>query len=165
MHVVASALHRFLCGVVLCSIVLSLFPEGRMKELLRMFTGIFLSVILLSSIPSVKLPDFEGIKEDYLQQAQTAAADGENYTRQQYLKFIKQQLEAYILDIAHRNGCALTVRVEVDGDGYPVSVALWGNVSSDERKALEVIISEELGIAKEDQQWNGLQTRKRSAHS
>ena len=165
MGMLGNAVYRVLCSVIACSIILSLFPEGRMKELLRGFSGIFLTVILLSFLPGMKLPDLEGIGGDYFRQAQKAAAAGEDYARHQYREYIKQRLEAYILDTAKTIGCELRVHVEVDGNGCPVSAALWGDISPEERRELETILSEELGIAKEDQQWNGLQTRKRSAHS
>lgn len=150
-----NAVYRVACCVVLCSVVLSLFPEGKMKELLHTFFGIFLTVIFLSSVSGMELPDLKEFSADYLGQAQTAVSAGEDYTRYQYRELIKERLEAYILDIAESNGWHLTVHVEVDEDGCPVSAALRGEISSDERRTLESIISKDLGIAKEDQQWNG----------
>ena len=163
MGMLGNAVYRFLCCVILCGILCALFPDGKIKGLVRTFLGIFLTVILLSSFSVVELPDLEEIKGDYLQQAQTAAFAGEEYTRQQYRELIKQRVEAYILDTARQYGCALTVQVEVDGDGYPVSAVLWGDIMPAEQKKLETRIAEDLGIAKEDQHWNGLQTRKKSA--
>ena len=158
MGIVGSAVYRFVCCVILCGVLFSLVPDGRIKELLRTCFGIFLTVILLSVLSGVELSDLQSISWDYVQQAQSAADAGEAYARQQYREFIKQKLEAYILDIAKEYGCSLSVQVIVDAEGYPVSVTLWGDIATDERKKLEVVIAEELGIAKEDQQWNGLQT-------
>lgn len=163
MGMLGSAVYRFACCVVVSSILISLVPDGRMKELLHICFGIFLTVILLSVFSVVQLPDPEDIRTDYLQQAQSAADAGEAYARQQYREFIKQKLEAYILDIAKEWGCTLTVHVDVDEEGYPVSVTIWSDVTDNERKQLERYIAEELGISKEDQQWNGLQTRNDSA--
>lgn len=163
MGMLGNTVYRFLCCVILCGILFSLFPDGKMKGLLRTCFGIFLTVALLSSFAGVELPDFAILRENYQQQAKEAALTGEAYTRQQFREFIKAHLEAYILDTASQYGCALTVSVEVDGDGYPVSAALWGEVTPAEQKKLETVISEELGIAKEDQHWNGSQTRKNSA--
>ena len=163
MGALGSTAYRVVCGVVLCGIALSLFPEGRMKSMLHMACGLFLTVLLLTAISGVKLPEFEEFGGEFYEQAQAAAAAGEDYTRQQYRELIKQRLEAYILDIAHRKDCVLTVHVEVDGDGRPVSAVLQGNIPEEKRRELEEVIAEELGIAKEDQQWNGSQTRNQSA--
>ena len=159
MGMLGGAVYRFACCVVVCSILISLVPDGRMKELLHICFGIFLTVIFLNVFTVVQLPDLEDIRTDYRQQAQSAADAGEAYAQQQYREFIKQKLEAYILDIAKEWDCTLTVHVDVDSEGYPVSATLWGDVTDNEQKQLERYIAEELGIAKEDQQWNGLQTR------
>lgn len=163
MDMLGSAVYRFVCCVILCGILFSLVPDGRMKELLRSCFGIFLTVVLLSVLSVIKLPDPETIREDYQQQAQSAADAGEAYARQQYREFIKQELEAYILDIAKEYGCTLIAHVNVDDEGYPASAVLWGDITVEEQKKLEAVIAEDLGIAKEDQQWNGLQTPKDSA--
>lgn len=163
MSVLGSFTYRILCSVVLYSILSSLLPEGQIKKQLRIVFGIFLTMILLSSAVDFELPDFEGIKADFEHQAQTAVAAGEAYSLQQKQKIIKETLEAYILDKADTYGCRLTVRVEVNDDGYPESVYLWGKIPSDIQKKMESMLSEELGIAKEDQQWNGLHMENHSA--
>ncbi len=163
MSVLEDFIYRILCCVVLYSILSSLFPEGQIKRQLQIIFGIFLTVILLSSAVDYELPDFEGVMEDFLQQAQTASAAGEAYALQQRHNIIKETLEAYILDKADAYGCNLSVSIEVNDDGYPACVYLWGDIPSDKQRKMESMLSQELGIAKEDQQWNGLHMENHSA--
>ena len=153
---------RILCCALVCAVVLSLFPQGRVRNLLRTCAGIFLTILLLSPVTDMRLPSLDGISRNFLQQSRTAVAEGENYAHQQRCAIIKESLEAYILDKAGRLGCELSAAVEVDGEGYPVCVVLWGDVPDNTRKQLEAMLWEELGIAKEDQQWNGSQTKQQS---
>lgn len=153
---------RILCCVLFCGVVLSVFPQGSVKNLLRTCTGIFLTILLLSPVTDMRLPSLDGISQNYLQQSRTAVAEGEDYARRQRCAFIKESLEAYILDKAGKLGCELSAAVEVDEEGYPVCVVLWGDIPDNTRKKLEAMLWEELGIAKEDQQWNGSQTKQQS---
>lgn len=146
---------RLLCCAVVCGILLSLFPEGRMKGLFRLFAGIFLTVTLLRPEFPVSVPELTEIGSDYLKQGRAAAAEGEMEARQQRHRYIKETLEAYILDKAEAIGCRLSVQVELDRDGCPEQVILSGKISGEDRRKLERILTEELGIAKEEQHWNG----------
>ena len=158
-----SYVFRILCCAAVCGIALSLFPDGRMKAMVRLFAGIFLTITVLRPGMALELPDLEGWVAEYRRQGRSAAAAGEDYAAQQRHQFIKDGLEAYILDKAASLGCTLTVRVVLDGEGYPAGVVLTGNVTEEGRRELEALLQEELGIAKEDQQWNGQQTPPPSA--
>ena len=63
--------------------------------------------------------------------------------------------EAYILEIAGQLSASVTVEVSVGGDSIPVpqSVRLDGAVTPYAKSRLQTIISEELGISKENQIW------------
>lgn len=157
MEGLGSYVFRILCCGAVCGIALSLFPDGRMKAMVRLFAGIFLTITVLRPGMVLELPDLEGWVEAYRQQGAHASAAGEDYGRQQKHQFIKNGLEAYILDKAASLGCALTVRIVLDEEGYPAGVVLTGDVSGEGRRELEAFLQDELGIAKEDQQWNGQQ--------
>lgn len=150
-----SYVFRVLCCALICGICLALFPEGRMKGLLQLFSGILLILTLLRPGVSLELPDLEGLMWEYRYQAQSAAAAGEDYARYQRRKFIKEALEAYILDKGSALGCHLSVEVVLDGEGYPSKVLLSGYATAQARRELETLLQQELGIAKEAQQWIG----------
>lgn len=146
---------RLLCTSVLCTLLLSLFPEGKMKGILRLFAGMILTVTLLRPGFEIPLKELTDMGSSCLQQGRAAAAEGLAQAGQQQYRFIKETLEAYILDKAKALGCTISVRVELDGDGIPERAILSGSIAGEERRELERILTEELGIAKEEQQWNG----------
>lgn len=156
MTLIGNYVFRLLCCAVLCSIVIVLFPEGRMKELVRTCTGVFLMVVLLSPVLKLKLPDINNAPlEEFFEQGKAASSAGEEYRILQRQKIIKEYLEAYIMDKGSSLVQDLSVYVEVDTQGVPTCVDLYGTCSYDEQRKMTVILEEELGIAKEDQRWNG----------
>lgn len=154
---VENAVMRILCCTIMCVVVFSLFPDGKMKGVLRVAAGITLTITLLAPVSDLKLPDLEALGEDYLRQGSAATAVGEDYAGMCRQEFIKKEIEAYILDKADVLSCELSAAVEVNAEGYPISIVLWGDVSESQRRKLEDILWKDLGIAKEDQQWNGSQ--------
>ena len=61
------------------------------------------------------------------------------------------------MDKARLLGCSLEVTVSVSEAEVPVpeSVQITGNISASARRELEIVLSQELGISKENQQWIG----------
>ena len=157
MNLFGNYIFRILCCAVLCSIVIILFPEGKMKELVRTCTGIVLTVVLLSPAVKCKLPDMDAPLEEFYEQGKTVASAGGDYAIWQRQKIIKETLEAYIIDKGSSMIQDLYVCVEVDTQGIPTGVDLYGSYSHDEKQKMTMILEEELGIAKEDQRWNGQQ--------
>ena len=54
-------------------------------------------------------------------------------------------------------GADITVSVSIANKGtqIPVSAEIHGNVSAYTRECIEKILNDDLGIARENQQWNG----------
>jgi hypothetical protein len=77
-------------------------------------------------------------------------------TNQLLSDLISQQAEAYILDKAQELGMQLTVQVTTQvSDTYPVpwQVRLTGQWDQAGREALTQMISQELGVPEERQEW------------
>lgn len=142
-------------GAVICSILLSLLQEGTGQQLLRIVCGVYLSVTALLPLTGWSLPELEGILRDHVPEAEAAATMGEDMAFQQRQVLIKQELEAYLLDKAAGMDAKITPEVFLDETGTPVSIRISGAVSAPVQAALETVISQELGIAKEDQKWTG----------
>ena len=106
------ALRQYVISVVaaamLCGIVVRLFPNGSGKQVGKLICGLFLAYTVLSPISRVdfsKLPDFS---LRYMDDAEDAAAMGENLARDSMADIIKEETEAYILDkAASTRTCAL----------------------------------------------------------
>lgn len=146
-------------AALISGILLSLFPEGTMRTLLRLVCGTVLAVTALAPLTDLKLPDLDSVMQDYLPEGQAASDLGEDMARAERQELIKLGLEAYILDKAEAAGCQVLPTVTLDGEGNPVSVILTGEVTTSQRQQLEEVITKDLGIPKEDQQWTGKTAR------
>lgn len=124
------------------------------SALIRLMGGLFLAFTVISA--GTKL-DFTGIS-DFFQQFEmdglAASASGENLAREEMDAIIKSEVESYILDKARDLQGELTVEVTLR-DSIPVGARLQGNISPYGRARLEDMMEEDLGIAKEAQQWIG----------
>ena len=153
------ALRQYVISVVaaamLCGIVVRLFPNGSGKQVGKLICGLFLAYTVLSPISRVdfsNLPDFSlGCMDD----AKDAAAMGENLARDSMADIIKEETEAYILDKAEAYQAQITADVSLTPDGLPESVTYTGAPSDEIRQLLENMVTEDLGIPKENQRWSG----------
>lgn len=99
-----------------------------------------------------KLPDFSLRCMD---DAEDAAAMGENLARDSMADIIKEETEAYILDKAADLHANLRVEVAVGEDNLPAAVTISGEASPYARRQIQAMIANDLGISKENQKWIG----------
>ena len=153
---------EYLLGVtaaaLFCGIVRILLPgKGTVAAVVRVLLGVTMMLAVLRPWASVRLDGlFEwsnGIQTD----AQSIVADAENSALQTLRTRIKQDCEAYILAKAESLGAQIEVSVEVSEDTppAPIMVTLSGAVSPYAKQTLSSMLSEELGIHREGQQWVG----------
>ena len=83
---------------------------------------------------------------------QEGVAVSKNYTAD----IIKTQTEAYILDKATRMGLEISVEVELNEDNgsIPCRSKITGVLSPYAKEALGSYLEDNLGISKENQDWN-----------
>ena len=144
-------------SAIVCSLVNVFLKNFKTKEIGRMICGIVLTISVLR--PAV---NWQKIKiEDYImfysEEAHEAAALGKEFSYRAMSDIIKLETETYILDKATDLGVAITVSVTTadSGEPVPVSVTISGQVPTYARAILEKTIEDDLGIAKENQQWHG----------
>lgn len=87
--------------------------------------------------------------------AEDAAAMGENLARDSMADIIKEETEAYILDKAADLHANLRVEVAVGEDNLPAAVTISGEASPYARRQIQAMIANDLGISKENQKWIG----------
>ena len=140
-------------AALLGGILLSCVPEGSGRNILRLVCGILLTVTALKPLGQLRLPNLDALSLEYRQQADAAAAMGQEMARQEAQEGIRKALEAYILDKAAELGMEITPEVFLDETGIPVSVRLEGYVTSGTRQKIQTIITNDLGIPGEAQEW------------
>ena len=122
-----------------------------------MVSGLFLCIIAVSPMADLDLSYLTDFVETFEESAQTAVAVGTSMADDALRQIIKTETEAYILDKAAQFDLQLDVQVALTDDVMPVpeSVQLTGLVSPYVKSRLLILISNDLGIPKEQQLWTG----------
>ena len=150
-------LRTWLFGLTAVSALLalaeSLVTQEGIRRVLRLAGGVLMILVLLQPVVRMDLGDLR-FSPDALRQE--AEALEEEYARQQEAALetgIEEELASYIWDKAQALGleCRASVTVETGADGVPMprSVTVTGDYSEE----LSGIIASDLGIPREDQNW------------
>ncbi len=141
---------------VICAIVKHIIGDKNFSAgIIKVVCGIFMAVTVLAPIVNIRLKNIENIFEEYQISGQTASKQGVIMANEAMEDIIKQQTEAYVWNEANRLGLNLDVSVTLS-DAHPpipVSVTLTGEISPYYKKTMSRFITENLGLAEENQIW------------
>lgn len=155
MEAVRNYILAITAAAILCGIVTALMGgKGTSTALAKLVCGIFMAMVVVSPLVNLEFDGWTAWTSQISFDAEAAAAEGEAVAEEMYAAIIKEQTESYILDKAKALGVSAAVEVTVE-EGLPAAVWLSGDFSPYAKARLTAYISEELGIPKEDQQWNG----------
>lgn len=143
-------------AALLCALVKSLVPKGKMERVVSMLCGVFLAMTALSPLARWELPDFAAQLSKVQIAAEEAKTGVEIRNREALLAIIKEKTQTYIWDKANELGLDIEVTVTVetkDGCPYPSVVRINGPCTPSQRQALTAYIEENLAIGKERQLW------------
>ena len=124
-------------------------------KILKIVTGLFMSVTLLSPLIRFRLRDMEQYIDDFRLSSEYAVGQGMQMASEELSRIIKDQTESYILDEASKMGMEMSVEVKLSDSNppQPCFVILQGAVSPYQKKYLSQHITDKLGISQENQQW------------
>ena len=150
------ALMCILMAAIFCSVIKCFHNKSSVStSLIKTLCGIFMTTTILSTLLNF---NFSSISDNI----DAFSVDAENATQAGTLLYdtsihdcIKQQTEAYILDKAASIKADISVEVTLSDGNPPVpcSVVLDGQVSPFAKSKLTKLISDDLGISKENQIW------------
>lgn len=145
-------------AAIICGIAKTISDEKSVSgTVIRLITGIIMAMTVLSPIVNLELGELPALSGNIIAEAQAAAADGEEKAAQKVNAIINEQLEAYILDKAA--DLSVTLEIELirpdNGSVLPEEITLYGTISPYAKTQLQQIITQDLGIAKENQRWIG----------
>lgn len=140
-------------AAIVCAIAGKLVRKGSIEAIIKLLTGIFMTLTVLLPIVPFRVGDLELSLEQFRYEAQDVASEGKLLAQEAMEKIISQQVTTYILDKAGSLGVELCVEVELT-DGIPSAVTLEGDVSPYTKGVLREYIRDTLGIRVEDQTWN-----------
>lgn len=140
---------------LISGILLSLLQDGTIRSLLRICCGIFLTVTALSPFVEIEIPAIPEMDCHYLTEGSRIADMAEQSAQTEMKRHIKALLEEYIYDMAQKEGADIRATICLDSSGIPESVQLHGMASDPVQIKLQELITNDLGIRKENQEWIG----------
>lgn len=144
-------------AAIVCSITVGLMgKKGAYGALIKLLTGLFLTVTVISPWTKLDLADISAYTEGLSIDAGDAVAHGESVANEATAAIIKSQTEAYILDKAASMDLDIEVEVTLSSEAPPVpaTVSVTGEVSPYAKERLRQCIANDLGIPEENQSWN-----------
>ena len=142
------------CAGVLAAILRVLAGEGAMGKLMKLLSGLFLALTVLSPLVKIEIPDPARWLEDYMAEGAAAAQAGEVMAKEYSASIISAEVEAYILDKAADLGCAISAKVGLDDGGLPRSVVLSGDIPTAQKAELTRMLARDLGLGEEAVTWS-----------
>ena len=149
-------LMSLITAAIIVGIITSITKSNKTgASIIRLISGIFLSLVMLSPILRIEIQDFTDFYNDISLDASDAVHKGKNMYQNEMRSVIKEELEAYILDKA--SALQLDVDVEVilsdELPPEPTSIRISGNASPYNKQMFQVFLSDEIGVPKENQIW------------
>lgn len=154
------ALREYILSVVaaaiLCGIVSGLMDKkGSCAPVVKLICGVFLTLTVVHPVAKVNIDEFMKFTSSLEEDAEAAAAFGEEIYAQSMKESIIEATQTYILDKAQTLGLELEITVHLDSDQVPDEVTLEGACSPYGKQQLQAIIASDLGVPKERQIWIG----------
>lgn len=143
-------------AAALCALSGALLEENTaVGKLGKQIAGLLLTVTVISPLTNVHFRDIGQYLEDLDLEAEAYADYGEESAGEEMGTIIKSRVEAYILDKASAMDLDIAVGVELgENDMAPYAVTVNGAVSPYAKEVLAGYMESNLGIARENQQWN-----------
>lgn len=145
---------KVICAAMVCALTEAVAGKGPGQQTRRLVCGLFLVLAVLSPLADTKLPrlDLGSLEKD----ARSAVADGQAQARTARDQCITEACEAYIWNKAVAMDLELEVRVELDDEGFPVRVELFGPAGPLARQELTDTVVRDLGLEEGDVIWTEL---------
>jgi len=146
-----------ICAVMISSILQKILSGGTSQKWISLFCKVYISVILVSHLLTV---DFQGIPDVIAGKesvSRSYAMEGQQIAHTQIRDIIKHNVQAYILSKAEQLELSVAVTVSLSSDEipYPDKVTLKGKIPPYKKTLLSNILTDDLGISREDQIWIG----------
>lgn len=142
-----------ICAVAKCFTGFGQFSDAMIK----LVAGVIMAVAVISPLVKLNPGELPALSEDVVSQAQAAAQTGQLLAEEETISIISQRMRSYILDKAEAYGASLTVEIRFSQENslLPEHVILKGRISPYAKAQLQRAITDDMGIAKENQTWIG----------
>ena len=140
---------------ILCSVLTRIAPQNSEKNLMRLISGLILTIVVIRPVSRIQLPSMQEISIPKDAAANIAVEEGKELAEESMNDIIKRTCEAYILNKATAIGADVHVSVSVNAQHIPFAARITGDVTPEIRKQLVQTLETDLGITKENQSWRG----------
>lgn len=143
-------------AVLVCSFILEVTPDGRVKAVVRFACGIMVSIALVGIVMDFDYGSLSMYLAEYRENANNVALSAAENASKETRFIIEEKCEAYILDKAENSDISVSVSAKWSDNGYwyPYEVQISGAISESDRETLTRIIESELGVPEENQTWS-----------
>lgn len=142
-------------AAVIGALAQCLMPEGSVKRAGKLAVGLLLMLAVVRPVAQLDYDALSGALARYQLQAEGYGDALELENRALVKSIIEEQLAAYISDKAEELGITCTVRVVCrcgeDGDIWPESAEVTGELTQEQRGRLARLLETELAIREENQ--------------
>lgn len=145
-----------IAAAILCALINRFIGEkSAVSGIIKLISGIFLSLYIISPFIKIEKWDFESFTHDIQQRAEDAVSTGTEMADESLSHIIKTKTESYILDKAASLDLSIEVEVTLDDSNppRPYKVYVYGDASPYAKEILRKYILDTFGIAREDQHW------------
>ena len=150
-YILSIVVAAFVCCIVK-SIVGNKSGHGKIVSII---CGVFLTVVVLSPVLDLKIPDLMTFTDDFKNDAENIVSFTQDETQTQLRTIIKEKTESYILDKAASMNSDIRVEVILDDvTSIPIAAIIHGDVSPYNKAILSQYLVDSLGISEESQTWN-----------
>ncbi len=136
-------------------LVINIIKDERINRILQISMGILIILVLLKPVASLKIDELgEEIGNIFREEFQTQ--DYESLYQDKLRTQVKSVTEDYVQKKAESIGAEITVEVGLSAEGYPAphSIRIVGALSGEQKRILLEYITNDLGIAPENQRWD-----------
>lgn len=145
-----------IASALFCAVIAGLVGEkSAHSSIIKMLIGIFMAIVVILPLKRLDFSDIPSAVDAFRENGEGYSQTGTQYAREELEKVIKQQTEAYILSKAASMDLIIEVEVTLDENEPPTpnSVVIKGTVPPYAKTKLQTVITDDLGIAKENQKW------------
>ena len=150
---ITSVIYVCLC----CAIIRKLVPQkGPTSSVINAACGIIIAITVISPVIKINISGIEDYIDSYRFEADSYVNAGTEASKNQLQAVIIEKTKAYILEKASTYDCKITsIKVSVSSDMVPVPICveIYGTYSPYTKNQISGLITSNLGISKENQQW------------
>lgn len=156
MEGVKQYLLSIIAAAIISALVITIIgKKGAHAAIVRLLTGLFLAMTVVSPWTKLQMNDLSSYFEGISLEANSVSSEAMAMISEERTSIIKNEIEAYILDKAASLELDIKVDVELSDQDPPTpyAVTISGTASPYAKQRLQSIISEKLGVPKEQQSW------------